>query len=191
MPNDPSKWTEARDNDPLPIARIQQNTYNLEASIHFLMVTLVLEIFCEGLKDGHGIHFRRPTRTDNLVGTNCSEFVPIWIGKPIWCIQERIFGKYSQMECFVELGRPIITLGFGWVFSFLITQMWTDQIDLNKRAEHARCYPLQFIGCNHYNRRKPIHRIAHYWTRLADFFQCYLASIVRNSPAGNCRLSLY
>lgn len=35
-------------------------------------------------------------------------------------------GRYSQMESFVEIGRPIIRFRFGSLLSFLVCQMGPD-----------------------------------------------------------------
>ena len=58
-----------------------------------------------------------------------------------------------QMECFVELRRPIVSLRRRRVFAFLVAQMWTNQIDFDVRPKHVRRLPLQIV-CSDDCRRK-------------------------------------
>lgn len=58
------------------------------------------------------------------------------------------FNEHLQMECLVKLGRPVVTLGLGRVFAFLVAKMWTNQVDLDERPEHGRSLPLEVISGN-------------------------------------------
>ena len=54
------------------------------------------------------------------------------------------------MERLVELGRPVVGLGLGGVLASLIGQMRSDQVDLDKRPEHAGlCRPPDVVSRNH------------------------------------------
>lgn len=60
---------------------------------------------------------------------------------------------YSQVECLIELWRPVVALGLCGVFPLLVAEMRSNQVNLNKWPEHAGCLPLQVIGCHHCNKQ--------------------------------------
>ena len=54
-----------------------------------------------------------------------------------------------QCEGLVELWRPNGLFDFGDLLSLFIRQMWTDEIDFNKRLESLGLGPFEIIG--HHN----------------------------------------
>ena len=56
---------------------------------------------------------------------------------------------HSQVECFIVLGRPVVGLGLGGVFAFLVAEVWADEVHLHQRPEHARRLPLQPVRRHH------------------------------------------
>ena len=50
------------------------------------------------------------------------------------------------MECLVEFGGPAVVLGLGGKFALLVAEVWTNDVHLHERAEHALGLPAQIIG---------------------------------------------
>jgi hypothetical protein len=53
---------------------------------------------------------------------------------------------HSQLEALVVFGGPAVVLGFGGKFSFLVTELGPNDVDLNERPEDARSLPLEVVG---------------------------------------------
>ena len=59
--------------------------------------------------------------------------------------------KNVQLEAFIEHRRPVVTLGLGRLLAFLIAQVRSDDVDVDKRPKHSVRYPLDVVNSNHCN----------------------------------------
>lgn len=64
-------------------------------------------------------------------------------------------GYHSQintdllLECFIVLWWPVVILGLGAEFAFLVGQVGAQGVDLDKRPEHGVRLPDEIIDCDH------------------------------------------
>lgn len=55
----------------------------------------------------------------------------------------------SQLEALVVLGCPAVVFGFGGELAFLVTELRSNNVDLDEGAEDARSLPLEVVGSHH------------------------------------------
>lgn len=62
--------------------------------------------------------------------------------------------RYLLLECFIVLWWPIVILGLGAEFAFLVSQMWTHGIDFYKWPEHGVGLPDEVVHSDHWETQR-------------------------------------
>lgn len=57
--------------------------------------------------------------------------------------------RNSLLECFVVFGGPVVVLGLGAVFAFLVAEARPDGVDLHKGSEHGVRLPVDVVHTHH------------------------------------------
>ena len=56
-----------------------------------------------------------------------------------------------QLETLVKHWRPVVAFRLGRKLAFFVAQVWTDDVDFDKRPKHSVRHPLNVVNGNHCN----------------------------------------